>query len=70
MGRRVFYLRALSILLFALLAAAAVISSNSGHPTRALVLGLASAACFVIGMSIRWIVEVQAIARLLGGPPR
>jgi hypothetical protein len=64
MGRTVFYMRAVSFLLFALFGAAAVISSNSSHPNRALVFGLVSAACFVIGISIR----TQAIARLFGRP--
>jgi uncharacterized membrane protein len=55
-------MRALSFLLFVLFGAAAVISSNTSHPNRALAFGLVAAACFVIGISMR----TQAIARLLG----
>lgn len=66
MGRTVFYVRALSFLFFALFGAAAVISSNSANPNRAIAFGLASAACFVIGTAIRYIVHVKAIARLFG----
>jgi hypothetical protein len=66
MGRTVFYVRATSIALFALFGAAAVISSNSSHPNRALAFGLVAVACFVVGISMR----TQAIARLLGRPGR
>jgi hypothetical protein len=64
MGRTVLCMRAVSFLLFALFGAAAVVSSNSQHPNRALAFGLVSAAWFVIGISIR----TQAVARLFGRP--
>lgn len=68
MGRAGFYIRALSFLLFAVFGAAAVIESNSSHPDRAVAFGIAAGAFFVIGIAVKWLVRVQAIARLLGGP--
>lgn len=63
MNRLTFYGRAFGLLLFAVFGAGAVLSSNTSHPTRAIVFSLMSGASFVMVIAARWVTHLNGLRR-------